>query len=50
MKKYEEVIRTEDLLKAIQNMTNCPNGFSNVYDKANIINMVEKIPKYHMEL
>lgn len=49
MKKHKEVIYTEDLLKAIQNMPNCPNGHSSAYDKATIFNMVEKIPKYHCE-
>lgn len=49
MKKYEEVIRTEDLLNAIRNMPNCTNGFSGVYDKSEIFNMVKKIPKYNYE-
>lgn len=39
MKK--EVVLLTDLISAINNLRNCPNGCSDVYDKAEILRLVE---------
>ncbi|MBD5534556.1 MAG: hypothetical protein HDQ99_02630 [Lachnospiraceae bacterium] len=43
-----EVIKVEDLIKAIESLPNCPNGFSDVYDKNRILLQIRKIPKYEV--
>ena len=45
--KKKKVIYLEDLIKAINDLPNAPNGFSASYDKARIINMVEDIPTHY---
>jgi len=47
--KKKKVIYLEDLIKAINDLPNSPNGFSDSYDKARILSMVEDIP-VHDEL
>lgn len=41
MKK--EVVLLTDLISAINNLRNCPNGCSDVYDKAEILRLVESL-------
>lgn len=41
-----KVIKLEDLIKAIKSLPNCPNGFSDAYDKDKILLQIEDIPKY----
>lgn len=41
MKK--EVVLLADLINAINNLRNCPNGYSDVYDKAEIFRLVESL-------
>ena len=45
--KKKKVIYLEDLIKAINDLPNEPNGFSASYDKARILNMVEDIPTHY---
>lgn len=45
--KKKKVIYLEDLIKAINDLPNAPNGFSASYDKARILNMVEDIPTHY---
>lgn len=44
-----QVIKEEDLIKAIKSLPNSPNGFSGVYSKGEILLAVEKIPKYRLK-
>ena len=46
----KEVILVEDLIKAIENLPNCPNGHSDVYDKNRIMYMVKITPSRYVEL
>ena len=39
-----DYIKREDAIKAIEEMPNCYNGFSDTYDKAQIIGELEEIP------
>lgn len=41
MKK--EVVVLSDLISAMKNLRNCPNGYSDVYDKAELIRLVESL-------
>lgn len=45
--KKKKIIYLEDLIKAINDLPNAPNGFSASYDKARILNMVEDIPTHY---
>ena len=44
----KKVIYLEDLIKAINDLPNAPNGHSGVYDKARILNLIEKIPTHYV--
>ena len=39
-----ELIRRQDAIKAIEDLPNCYNGFSDTYDKACIIGTLEEVP------
>ena len=41
MKK--EVVLLTDLISAIINLRNCPNGYSDAYDKAEILRLVKSL-------
>lgn len=43
-----EVVKVEDLIKAINTLPNCYNGFSDVYDKGRILLQINNIPKYEV--
>lgn len=49
-KIVKEVILVEDLIKAINELPNCPNGHSDVYDKNRIMYMAKIIPSRYVEL
>ena len=46
----KEVILVEDLIKAIEKLPNCPNGYSDVYSKNRIMYMVKTTPSRYVEL
>ena len=39
-----EYIKREEAIKEVENLPNCYNGFSDTYDKACIIGLLEEIP------
>ena len=39
-----DYIRREDAIQAIMDLPNCPNGYSDTYDKARIIAELEQLP------
>ena len=39
-----DLIRREDAIKAILDLPNCPDGYSDTYDKAYIISELEEVP------
>ena len=39
-----DYIRREEAIKAIMDLPNCPNGYSDTYDKARIISVLEDVP------
>ncbi len=51
-KEYEAVevpphgrlIDADEAVKAIEDLPDCPNGFSDTYDKACIVGVIEEIP------
>ena len=43
-KGHGRLIDADALIKHIKNLTKCPNGYSQVYDEAMIINMIEDKP------
>lgn len=49
-KMIKEVILVEDLIKAVNNLPNCPNGRSDVYDKNRIMYMVKTTPSRYVEI
>lgn len=49
-KIVKEVILVEDLIKAINNLPNCPNGHSDVYDKNRIMYMLKTTPSQYVEV
>ena len=40
----EDLIKRSDAIKAIENLHDCYNGFSDTYDKACIIGVLEEVP------
>ena len=48
MKK--EVVLVEDLIEAINNLRNCPNGHSDVYDKATLFRLVKGLEVKEIDL
>lgn len=42
--KHGRIIDADKLIKHIRNLPKCPNGHSQVYDEAMIINMIEDEP------
>ena len=49
-KIVKEVVLVKDLIKAINELPNCPNGHSDVYDKNRIMYMVKTTPSRYVEL
>lgn len=47
-KETIKVVYVDDLVAAIQDLPNAPNGDSSTYDKAALLDMVEELPKYTM--
>ncbi len=39
--KYGRLIDADELIKHIRNLPKCPNGYSQVYDEAMIINIID---------
>lgn len=39
-----DLIRRQDAIKAVESLPNCDNGFSDTYDKACFIGLLEEIP------
>ena len=39
-----DLVSREDAIKAINDLPNCPNGYSDTYDKARIIGVLEELP------
>ena len=40
----DDLIKRKDAIKAIKDLPNCYNGFSDTYDKACIIGTLEEVP------
>lgn len=40
----EDLISRKEAIKAIKDLSDCPNGFSDTYDKERIINTLENVP------
>ena len=40
----DDLIRRKDAIKAVESLQNCYNGFSDSYDKACIIGLLEEVP------
>ena len=40
----DDLISKGDAIKAIEGLPNCPNGYSDTYDKAYIIGAIEEVP------
>ena len=40
----EDLISRQAAIKAVENLPDCPNGFSDTYDKAYIIDVLEDLP------
>ena len=43
-KEMGELIDRQAAIKAVENLPDCPNGFSDTYDKACIIDVLEDLP------
>ena len=41
----DDLIRRSDAIKAIEELPNCYNGWSDAYDKAYIIGTLEEVPR-----
>lgn len=39
-----DLISRQNAIKAIKDLPNCPNGYSDTYDKARIIGVIEDLP------
>lgn len=44
MMNNRKVIYLDDAIDAIKDLPNCPNGYSDTYDKARIISVLEEVP------
>ena len=44
-----EYIDRKEAIKAIESLPNCYNGFSDTYDKACIIGILEELPAAHVQ-
>ena len=40
----DDLIRRQDAIKAVESLPNCYNGFSDTYDKACFIGLLEEVP------
>ena len=40
----DDLIKRQDVIKAIEDLPNCANGYSEVYDKSTIIGTLEEVP------
>ncbi len=45
-----DLIDRQDAIKAIEDLQDCYNGFSDTYDKACIIGALEEVPSAHPEI
>lgn len=45
----DDLIKRSEAIKAIESMPNCYNGFSDTYDKACIIGVLEEVPTAQSE-
>lgn len=43
--RVDDLIKRKDAIKAIEDLQDCYNGFSDTYDKACIIGVLEEVPK-----
>lgn len=44
MMNNRKMIYLDDAIDVINDLPNCPNGYSNTYDKASIISVLEEVP------
>ena len=44
MMNNRKMIYLDDAIDAIKDLPNCPNGYSDTYDKARIISVLEEVP------
>lgn len=40
------LIDADELRKAVEDLPNCPNGYSDTYDKACIIGLIDEMPTF----
>ena len=45
-----DLISRQDAIKAIMDLPNCPNGYSDTYDKARIAAALEDVPSAQLEI
>jgi len=45
----KKLIYLEDAIKAIMDLPDCPNGYSDTYDKARVIGVLEDVPSAQPE-
>ena len=50
MNEKTKVLKLEDVIETIHSLPNAPNGYSDSYDKATILNAIEKIKIHKVEL
>lgn len=46
----KEVVLVEDLIKAINSLPNCPNGYSDVFSKNRILHMAKTVPSQYADV
>ena len=46
----DDIIKRSEAIKAIENLHDCYNGFSDTYDKACIIGVLEEVPRAQSEI
>ena len=50
MNEKTKVLKLEDVIEAIHSLPNAPHGYSDSYDKATILNAIEKVKIHKVEL
>jgi len=50
MIKIPDVISRKEAIDAVMDLPNCPNGYSDTYDKASIIGVLEDLPSMQDEI
>lgn len=46
----DDLISRQAAIKAVDDLQNCPNGYSDTYDKACIIGLLEELPSVQPEI